>query len=532
MQSNVTQELKCDHKDIVWTKLTTGAGVLGSLLVSLVVSARLFPLGIPGEWVWEYRKIGPSPTSPFALAIVGVALIALLVQLWKRVPKARWERAMFIALLMILTLAVRFTAGRIEPAVPSVAVRNASIVVSPIATTFFLAAREVEQEGVSTYLDSYHERIIRYPSHAGTHPPGAVLYFWAIRRVAAVMPWLKEWGIEVLGGVEGVTIACAVTQHWTGATVSPDELATAWLAAQALILIGGLAVVFVWAAACSQSMGQAGDPVAKFENRWRAGLIAVGAYAVAPGGLLFLPVLDQLLLALTAIMVWLGASWWANRDSRRRTFLAALLGLTAAVGLFCSFKFIPIIGCVGLWLLLEECNSGDSIKDRVENLRAAVVPWITLLLSLILPFVLLDVVFHFNLLTTFKVALGSHGVETLEAKRTYWMWLFVNPLDFFYMGIGAVFLGVVVFANWRAYTEGLLKRFAPLVALAITIALLSVSGLVRGEVARLWLPFLPVASVGMARWGLTSPRHLMWLFLVQILQVLMLRWNVEFVRPY
>jgi hypothetical protein len=91
-------------------------------------------------------------------------------------------------------------------------------------------------------------------------------------------------------------------------------------------------------------------------------------------------------------------------------------------------------------------------------------------------------------------ALAMHR-ETFTAPRGYWTWLIFNPLDL------ALFVGVpvaVLFAARlidavRSGPREPLDRFT--LAAAAGVLLLALSGTVRGEVGRIWIPLMPLLLV-------------------------------------
>jgi hypothetical protein len=125
-----------------------------------------------------------------------------------------------------------------------------------------------------------------------------------------------------------------------------------------------------------------------------------------------------------------------------------------------------------------------------------------------------------------RVALEMHR-ETFTAPRSYGLWLLFNPLDL------VVFLGApiaVLFAArvWEATKSRTPDACGPFaLAAAAGLALLLVSGTVRGEVGRIWIPLMPLLLVPAAdrvgpRWRAPALGALLALLCL----VLRVRWDV------
>ncbi|HET7378019.1 MAG TPA: hypothetical protein VFK30_15005, partial [Anaerolineae bacterium] len=97
---------------------------------------------------------------------------------------------------------------------------------------------------------------------------------------------------------------------------------------------------------------------------------------------------------------------------------------------------------------------------------------------------------HIDLIAIWRTALSIH----LELDRSYLIWLFFQPYDFF------VFMGLPLFVWWAARTFTALRearaRLKPIDVLALTFIcafiLLAISNTSRGETARVWSFLLPL----------------------------------------
>jgi hypothetical protein len=227
-------------------------------------------------------------------------------------------------------------------------------------------------------------------------------------------------------------------------------------------------------------------PVAALARRAGAAPLAAaraGAlWAVLPGPAVMAPQFDQLLaLPVAAAGALLGT---AVAGSRLRPGPAVAAGLAGGVALQLSYgaaAFVAITGGAAL---------AAGPRDRRRAAAAAAIAAASAALVVAIP-----VAWGHEPLLAARTALAFHR-EAYTAPRSYGLWLAFNPLDL------AVFLGVpvaVLFAVATARSFRGLVRGAGLgpadrlrLAAASGTALLALSGAVRGEVGRIWIPLLPV----------------------------------------
>ncbi len=132
-------------------------------------------------------------------------------------------------------------------------------------------------------------------------------------------------------------------------------------------------------------------------------------------------------------------------------------------------------------------------------------------------------------LVVWKWNLHHHARFYLEYPRTYLAWLLVNPIELaIAVGLPAVVWSLVGFIGDR--------RYVPRVAwcaLAVLI-LVNLTGRNMGEVARLWMLFLPplltAAGVGLTRFG-GGPKTLLITSLLIAIQTLALQTLMQVVYP-
>jgi len=118
-----------------------------------------------------------------------------------------------------------------------------------------------------------------------------------------------------------------------------------------------------------------------------------------------------------------------------------------------------------------------------------------------------------------REALAAHqSVTTEEFARTYWMWVLMNPIEC------AIFAGlpvvVAAFWSWRALNTPEMSRLKTFVLGWLTVLLLlNLSGVVRGEVGRIWLFLLWPVALAASPWFTVRKERLRATPVVVLLQV-------------
>jgi hypothetical protein len=247
-----------------------------------------------------------------------------------------------------------------------------------------------------------------------------------------------------------------------------------------------------------------------------AGLLAAAFWLVVPARSLFTPSLDQALpfFLLMAAVLAAGPGRW-------RAFAA---GLFLFLCLFVSYGYLAPAALVGL--LAVAPVEGRAAQDR------AVLRAVLLGAGFLLPWIALAVFAGYDPWTAFREAMTQHRAIAVT-PRSYSTWLVWNPYDLVLL-LGVPIVGLAA-AALRPRGERK-DRTAALRVLAwgwwALLALLLVSGTVRGEVGRIWLMLMPfacllAAAAAAERWSARSAWAGFFL-LVQAALLLVLAANMTF----
>ena len=420
------------------------AALLAAVTLLVLVAARRDtwpllrgPAPYPPEWQWGYA---PRPVPPGRLApavLLGGALIVLAALAGRTAPQ-RGARAGILVVATVAGCGFQLALLGLEPAGAAAELERRTT--SGSFTSYFKVAAGVED--AADFLAHHDELLPRFRHgavHAATHPPGPILYYIGLQRLAARVPRLAA----ALGG----------------------ETRAAALAGAALLGLLGAAACFP-AAALARAMGA--PPAAAV----RAGVL----WTLVPGLCLMVPELDQALaLPVAAAAALVAVALAPGRRDGGLVARAAAAGLLAGVALFFSYG-APLLIALG-----AAAAAAPVLRTPEGRRRAALAGAIALAAALVC-FMVPAALGHHPLASA-RTALAIHR-EQFTAHRSYPLWLVFDLLDL------TLFLGV------PAVLFGLSRPQTPFrLAAAGGVLLLVASGLIRGEMGRILVPLMPVLLV-------------------------------------
>jgi len=410
--------------------------------------------------VWRRNSLPVRLWMPMAAGLALAAVTAALCQRWGKTGPV-W-RGIGLAALMIVVFA--FQVGSLN-AIGTPWVTPGAYVVSPNVTSYFAVSLDVKDP--AKWMARYPETLASLPYHAATHPPGFVLFFLVVRKACAklIVPsiWLKQ---------------AAAGYELFGVGMTPGDAAAAIASALLVALLGALGLAPIYLLA-RQLTGA------------RAAICATCLAAAMPGLLLLGASPDLVIMSLAALALWLGYCAWSGRPA-----VGALAGLTVAVGLFCSLGFALVAGWAIIWLgigVLRQQDRGAAVRRALGMGLAGVIGFAIFYLALYLAY-------DYRPIAVARAALTAHrAVAAMEGVRTYWRWAVMNP------GECAIFTGlpltVAALWSWRALRDPGQERLRMFVRSWLVLAvLLDLSGMVRGEVGRIWLFLMWPAALAASAW--------------------------------
>jgi hypothetical protein len=442
-------------------RLTIGLALLTAALciaIALDVTPYLRGPGeYPPEWRWGWR--------PFVLTALGLAacLIAwglLMGWVWLAARRG-WPAARVIAGLALIGLGLVMAVHSAAPGGPSLVART----LNPAYFGYFGPATEVDD--LRAFLADYADAQPDFDNpRMESHPPGHVVFNWLVIRVVEAIPGTSQLAERLIAP------RLAALPTWA-ADYTPLEALAGAVVGGLIPVLSVLAVVPLYLLA-RQAYGEM--------TARRAGLL----YLLAPSLTLFQPVVDETFALICALALWL-AYLAVGRD---RPVLLYLAGLVISVGTFASLSVLPLGLIIGLFIVVaawEEVRAAP--RSSLGRLAArlaifglgALTIWALAWLWAGLP-----------LLRVLRTSLLE--ADTVQHGRNYWYWLFYGPYDvLLFAGIPTAGLALARLIRLIRARRGLQVSLADrlLVAFALGMASLAVSGSLKGEVARTLIYTLP-----------------------------------------
>jgi hypothetical protein len=501
------------------------AVLIAALAAWLLVVQR--PVGWPSEW--SIPVLGPIyPLNfllPAVLTLLGFG--GLLAHLWRAMRRekiASHRRALAWTIALGLAIGAWSLQVALWSVAPDSVARMAAVQLSDVSTGYLGEAFTIRDLG--DYLRGYADELPNKPEHVATHPPGAVLFFYAVRELGSTFPALRRSALIASSTAVGVSIeelGAEVVAHPTTRWLGSEGLATAIIASWLLGAAGALMPPIVFAA------------LRRVAGTERA-LAAAAVLALTPSMLFYFPTLVMLMaLASTLMMAALAATC-------RHAAWAVVAGLIAAAALFVSLGALALVALGGIFLLLRACRqAGQSGDTSWSDTRSAAVPVLTFGAGLLAGLGLWYAA-GVDAAAVFSEGLGAHSSITgLASYRSYGVWVWMNLVEF------AVFMGLPLTVLAAASVPRLIRTLRETssralvayfgAAALLTLLMLDLSGVVKGETGRLWLFFVPWLAAAAApdlvdraggRW-----RLLLTTCALTALQFLLMAWTMQpIVRPY
>jgi hypothetical protein len=464
----------------LWLIMATQAILV--VLLTAAIASRMMPLGIPSEWEW--LRVHASPPIAWlgeaALSVAGYSVFIAIgfralsgARASSRVREAFWVAQLLIASITVQVLIPTGAADEYD------LTKWAYVNYLGASSGYYKVARQQAVADPWTFLARYPVWIQSQDSlHIGTHPPGLIaLQCLLIRtmeqsprgadRLLRLMPYSTAEGFRQLEQIDRRQIPRA-------------DRAALYLASLLTLLSCAGTVVPLYLLVRSALPAPAA---------WTAAAL----WPLAPSANLFQPDADAAypFLSTSALALAAWAACLASEDPRpgRGLVLASICGLVLAVGIFFTLAFLPVGLIVGIVILTA---GAVSTRRRAKLVLAVGLGFLAIT-------VLGWALTRANPITIWTWNLRNHARFYVEYPRTYLAWVILNPIELAVaLGLPSMVWCVAGFLSPRSVPR---SGWATLGVLL----LLNVIGRNMGEVARLWLVFMPLlltaAGAGLARLG-------------------------------
>lgn len=495
-------------------KTVIAMGISALLVVGLLAGIRSgrLPTGVVGEWEW-LRIDASSSMAWLLISAVAVAAYAGYAALGFRalgVPSRRGFREIsWVVGLTASAVAVQVLIAVGAPDEYDLS-RWAYVHCFQGSTGYYDIARDRAAADPWKFLADYPKWIESQDAlHIGTHPPGIIVTHAA---VLAVME--RHHGLaDALNAAMPPSVSTAFRQieMLNKRPLPRADRAGIYLVSLLTLLACAGTVIPLYLMARESLPPQLAWAAAAF-------------WPLAPAVNLFQPSTDAAYPFLSAGA--LAAAAWSARlnglpgaGGRAAVGLGVLSGVVMAFGMMFTLAFLPVGLMVALIVLATRSNLWSRRLKTIAWIGAGFLAFVALAWA--------DT--HADPLAIWRWNLHHHARFYDEFPRSYWAWLFANPIE------TAVAMGIPA-AIWCTCGAAADHRYVPRTAwcaLAV-VAIANLTGRNMGEVARLWMLFLPplisAAGVGLTRLG-GGPRAVFATVVLTGLQTLGLQALIQVVYP-
>jgi hypothetical protein len=443
-------------------------GAALTLGLAVAALARVAFANGPAEWEWPWRPPGLAGWSPAASAATGLLAVALVV-LARRAATGRLAPR---AALPLLALGAWLFTLALAAAQPGGFGRVAASLASRHSFGYLWDAALAPPAG--ELLADYPRAAGGLNQHSRTHPPGPLLAMRGLDALGVRLETLAPPGEKGLLATAREALARERQRASDRGREVPARLPSPWTVVLLAFLLPALSALAVFPLhALARRLGL-DAPTALF---------AAALWTLVPARSLFTPSLDQALPLLLVV----AAALAAGQGWGRRLAAGAVLGLAAFTS-YGALAAAPLVAALAWWGGGEEGRHPRGLASLAGLAAGFALPWLAVALFA-----------GYDPWAAFAAALADHR-ELAVAPRSYFTWLVWNPYDF------ALLLGPAV----ALPAFGALAAPRSLRATAVvfwgTLYLLLLTGGVRGEVGRIWLPFMPWACL-LAAAAVLAPRE-------------------------
>ena len=437
-----------------------------SLLLTYMVYTRDLVLGSTAG-NWVYPYL--EKVQPIPLWIPAAALLFLGLTVFLGSKWIQVHEKLTLAVSFLSLLFVQVLLHRVY------AIPLGTIVQSNVANGFYTPARRFSALEI---LTKFNELLPQLQSHAKSNMPGKILLF----------------------------------EFFTLFTSSPriaGYMVVAFSALGALLLYGICKRLF-------------------FDQR--AAYFAFILYALIPGRLFFLPILNTV----TPVFILLCLYLFLLYVEKKHWLFAGLLGI--ALYFLILFEASPLTtGIIFVGILIYE------VREKRLDARDVLSLCSSLFLAFVGIYLVFSLIFNFNLFPTFLYMLKDAMQFNSRADRGYFIWLGENIKDFFF-SVGLPVMIIYIYLAARLFSDWLMLKDIRhwsmeniyIATLLMTLLVVDLLGINRGEVMRLWIYLTVFFQVPAALFIAKIRKGEIMLFLVSgilVVQTVIMLQQIGFVLP-
>lgn len=432
------------------------------------------PAPYPPQWRWDYNFVNTFPRIWLPL-LVAFTISWLFAQVIKEKDPEKREKIIlfqFVAYSFLLQLSVLF----FQRSGIGVLLHR---IIDPGLNGYFSTGIGISN--VQDFLKNYNRNVLSFYQHAQGHPPGAVLIFYFLKQffshISLSIPFIPKGDVGTL---------------WK--SLSNSEQLTALFSAFFIPFLSSLTIIPLY-------------KLTKLLYGIKPAFISILLYIGVPSIILFTPLNDVFLPLFTVWSLYFLVKG-VSESSKLNLFFS---GFIFSIGLLFSITFLPLLLVFALYFLLKKKTKMALGMELNFGVGLLLIP------------ALLYMFFSLNFIELVTVLKSG-----LPELRSYKVWLFYNVYDFFVFC--SIPLLVLFFSNINKqvtfFRKKLFKKIDVLfISFIFMLFILDLSGSVRGETGRIWLPFVPLVIIPAAHF-LTeqkfSNKQILVIFFLQIVQLLVM----------
>lgn len=411
------------------------------------------PAPYPPDWQWSYFFVN-TLHKIYPVILISILLIGVFILRENKkfiIPK---KNLVFIFFIMILCFFFQLSLLFFSRSGVLVLLHR---ILNPELNGYFTASLTIHN--VADFLRNYNDIMLDFVYHAKSHPPGAILFFYALKHLIVPFTIFIDF-VNTLTPTHS-----DVKQFWE--VLHPVDKATALFSAFFIPLLSTFSLIPLYYSA-------------KILYGARVALRSIFLFFFIPTIVFFIPINDSFLhiFSLSAFYFLLYGL------SKKNLFSFFASGVILFFGVLFNLSLLPVLLLLFIFALIYLKNKKTIFSDYLKG-------GISFTGGFFLPAVLLYLFFQFNFLQIMHT-ITTHAPGNLG--RSYLVWIYFNIQDFLiFCGIPTAFIFLLMIRqSFIHLMKKQLTKIDPLFsAFFIMIMVLNFSGFVLGEVGRIWLPYIP-----------------------------------------
>lgn len=505
--------------------LTGGITIL-TIAVLFCVVFDVFPLGIPGEWIYPHNKQG---MFSFIHLIYGFLIFAFVCVLANQLyAHGKPAKNRVIAIFSIILAATSFFDIQVLKSGRMGMGENLLAVYDPYTTGYYQKALEIKS--VSEYMSGFQKQqaYSGFVNHSDVHPPGRSLISYLLYKSVKACPVLKSFLLK--------TMPLDLKDMYR--QIKENDLLPYFTLTEEVKAAGVLHIyMFLFFLFCARLLFAL--TLWKLFGTETAVKFSV-LYMFVPSPILFLGHYDVLLATVSTLLMFY-ASLTGDMKNKYLIFSNIIAGMLCAALIL---QTVAVAVCC-LWLVLFFLFMDNGESGRQHFYKVLVYGYLPYGLGILISMLLMQLLFNFNLPEVLFACLQNNALFFKHQCTRSVFWKLLNPAEFFTVsGLPCSFL---LFAGAFEYLRRNFKtpagrqfpkQFYPLnkQQAAVISSVLCILFLfftpTNAEVARLWIlawPFVYILAIKSAIFFDLRFRQLVILGALLVTQTFIFRFFVEIV---